>query len=335
MKNSLRTPVIHIGMPKTATTTLQSRLFSEHSEIFYLGRFDGRDYAKNYRKFDFCRDVSVQSLMNQICYGDVFSPDFKKCKILLQDILTPALRKNLLPVWSWESYSTDISAKRRVRARNLKMVFGDAKIIMTIRHPVALLESAYFQQLKRDNVGSNGRCGKSVYYRPIDDWLKENFNGEIMPHLQYAETIQMYIDQFGQDNVLVFLFEELLADQEKFLKKMCAIIGINAEETLSLVKKRVENSRWTKEQLTILNCIVSSYSKALLFKYSSKNIRKRTLKLDDNGVPLNPGEKAHAAISRPWQEKILQTTRDGDLWLQEKLNLPLTQYGYSNFQRMI
>ena len=35
------TPVIHIGMPKTATKTLQWRLFAEHSEIYYLGRFDG------------------------------------------------------------------------------------------------------------------------------------------------------------------------------------------------------------------------------------------------------------------------------------------------------
>ena len=36
-----RIPVIHIGMPKTATKTLQWRLFNGHSEVFYLGRFDG------------------------------------------------------------------------------------------------------------------------------------------------------------------------------------------------------------------------------------------------------------------------------------------------------
>ena len=50
-------------------------------------------------------------------------------KTLLDNDLKHAREKNLLPVWSWESYSTDILAQRRVRALNLKKVFGDCKKI--------------------------------------------------------------------------------------------------------------------------------------------------------------------------------------------------------------
>jgi len=46
-----RIPVIHIGMPKTATKTLQWGLFNGHSEIYYLGRFDGPQFRSDHKKF--------------------------------------------------------------------------------------------------------------------------------------------------------------------------------------------------------------------------------------------------------------------------------------------
>jgi len=48
-----RIPVIHIGMPKTATKTLQWRLFIAHSEIFCLGQFDGPKFGKDHKKYDY------------------------------------------------------------------------------------------------------------------------------------------------------------------------------------------------------------------------------------------------------------------------------------------
>ena len=33
--------LIHIGMPKTATTMLQHMVFAEHSEVCYLGKHSG------------------------------------------------------------------------------------------------------------------------------------------------------------------------------------------------------------------------------------------------------------------------------------------------------
>jgi len=44
MKSERALPYIHIGAPRTATTTLQQALFSKHSQISYIG--------KPYRKDD-------------------------------------------------------------------------------------------------------------------------------------------------------------------------------------------------------------------------------------------------------------------------------------------
>ena len=323
-----RVPVIHIGMPKTATKTLQWRLFACHSEIFYLGRFDGSFFEGKYRQFGACRDQNVKSLMQQIAYGDIYNPDFSQCKKILAEVLEPAHQQNLLPVWSWESYSTDILAKRRVRARNLKKVFGEARILMTIRHPVALLESAYFQQLRRDNVGAHGTVGQPPYYLPIDDWLSSEFNGEVIPHLQYADTIQAYVDQFGIDNISVFLFEDLFADKHTFFKSICDAMGVDHDEGIRLMDEKTDNERWTVRQIEALVKIKGSFFESLKFRFSDKQTRKQLLELGRDNIPLMEGPKAQAPISPEWQNKIYEMTEKGNRWIEEMFNLPLEKYGY-------
>jgi len=325
---SERIPVIHIGMPKTATTTLQRHLFAFHSEIYYLGRYEGPLFRKKHHKFDACRDATVQALMQEIAYGNVYDPDFARCKELLSQVLFPAKGKNLLPVWSWESYATDILARRRVRARNLKKVFGKAKIIMTLRNPVALLESAYFQQLKRDNIGAYAKFGKLPYYRSIDRWLDENFTGEIMPHLQYGETLRIYAEQFGVGNINVFLFEKLVENSSSFFENLCSTMGIDAEEGLRLVADCVDNQRWTIVQLERLKTIAHSKIKSFSFACNDKKKRKEMLGLDKEGIPFLRGEKARAPISAAWREKIYAVTEEGNRRLEQVFNLPLEKYGY-------
>ena len=325
-----RIPVIHIGMPKTATKTLQWRLFIGHSEIYFLGRFDGPGpkYQKYRKKYDYCRDVLVQSLMNEIAYGRVGNPNYEKCKKILAKILATASENNLLPVWSWESYTTDCLQNNKVRAHNLKMVFGKAKIIINIRNPIGLIESAYFQQLKKHNAGSIRNFRFLPYYQTINNWLRDNYDGQILNHLQYAETIQAYIEEFGKENVHVFLFEDLIDNQRNYFIRLCDAMGINSEEGIMLCSEKVENARWTTNQTSELIKITQSIKKSLSFSLSGRKKRRLLLNLNEHGRPINPGKKAHANISPEWQEKIFNQTRQGHLWLQENYKLPLDKYGY-------
>lgn len=323
-----RRPVIHIGMPKTATKTFQWRLFAHHSEIFYLGRFDGSYFGKAYRRYDKCRDGDVQTIMKEIAYDNVYNPDIARCRSLLDKVLRPAIEQDLLPVWSWESYSTDILAKRRVRAKNLKRVFGDAKIIMTLRNPVQLLESAYFQQLQRDNVGARAVRGRPPYLPTIDKWLKSGWNGEVLPHIQYADTLQAYVDQFGRDNVHVLLFEDLKADSIAFYRAVCRIMEIDDEEGVRLMAEKSDNERWTVNQVEALAKIRSSPVRILRFCLADKPARKTMIGLQRNNVPLVAGEKAKAPIAEEWRRRIYQQTEKGNRWIEEMFGLDLGAHGY-------
>jgi len=324
-----RTPVIHIGMPKTATKTLQWGLFNGHSEIYYLGRLQGPQFRSDHKKFDFCRDANVQSLMIQIAYGRVDNPNYEKCKKLLTKILIPASDNNLLPVWSWESYTTDGLQINKVRAHNLKMVFGKAKILITIRNPIRLIESTYFLQLKTNNERrSIRRFGFLPYYQTINNWLRDNYDGQILNHLQYAETIQAYTEEFGKENVHVFLFEDLIDNQRNYFIRICDAMGINSEEGIKLCNERVENRRWTENQINRLIKITKSIPKIIFYNFTNMQERRKLLGLDKFNMPIDSAKKAQATISSEWQEKIFNQTRQGHLWLQDNYKLPLEKYGY-------
>ena len=172
---------------------------------------------------------------------------------------------------------------------------------------------------------SRGQRGRSPYYQLIDDWLHDNFDGEILPHLQYAETIQAYINQFGIENVHVFLFEDLIADHDRFFRQICDVMGIGAEEGIRLVREKIDNSRWTTRQVEALEHVVGSGMKSLFFRLASRKTRRKLLGLDQNGKPVVAGGKALAPISPEWQKHIFETTQQGNLWLQESYGLPLRE----------
>jgi hypothetical protein len=321
-------PVIHIGMPKTATKTLQWRIFAKHSDIYYLGRFDGEPFRGKYKKFKACRDETVFRVMKQIAYRGYRRPNSIKCRELLNTYLAEHNKNDLIPVWSWESYSTDSRRNRQYRARNLKQVFEDAKIVITIRHPVKLLESAFLQQLKRDNIGGRYWPGRGVFYSSIDRWVKRDFLGDVSDHLDYAETIRMYTELFGRENVCVLVFEDLLQDKTGFYQNLCKFMGIDSQQAFNLVAGNVDNSRWTNIQLERLRAIDNSLKASFRFRFSKQQERKTQLDLDKRGAPLNPAPKARVKISQNISNELLEQTRQGNEWLDQVFKLDLARHGF-------
>lgn len=321
-------PVVHIGMPKTATKTLQWRLFAGHEAIFYLGRYDGAVFNGEYRQYRACRDELVFKVMDQVAYRRIDKPDMAYCRSAMDEYLKAPLAQGLVPVWSWESYCTDSSDNRRIRARNLKQLFGQARIVATVRHPVKLLKSAYMQQLKRDNIGGRYRKGRGGFFRAIDEWVQADASNDISDHLEYPETIRMYVDEFGVDNVCVLPFELLVADSRAFYERLCRFMGVDLERALELLGGNVDNSRWTEVQLKILERINASPVEKLKFRFASRGERKQILELDQKGKPLQEAPKASPAMSPEVMRNVVERTKAGNEWLDKAFSLGLHDYGY-------
>ncbi len=57
--------------------------------------------------------------------------------------------------------------------------------------------------------------------------------------------------------------------------------------------------------------------KSLYFRLASRKTRLELLGLQKDEEPVVPGEKARVPVSLEWQKQIFETTRQGNLWLQE------------------
>jgi len=320
--------VIHIGMPKTGTKTLQMCLLARHSQVDYLGTYTGKKVP-----FQQCRDAEIEKLMTELLWDNFENPDWDQCERIVQESIQPMKTLGLVPVWSWESLIENSHRVQKIRAENLKKILGNCRIVVTIRHPFKLIESLYLQLLKRDNVGSHAKVGTPIRYQSLDEWMTEMWEQEALPpkvHLEYAQSIQMFADVFGQENVGLFLFEDLVQKPELYYQSICEFMGVDASQAWEHVSGEKQNQRWTVNQIDRLKRISESYVKSRMFQYSSRNRRKKMIGIPGTHTKTREdlSGPAKASLSQDWQHKIEEKTAEGNRMLAKLWSLPLQEYGY-------
>ena len=123
---------IHIGCPKTATTTLQNNLFAQHPEIASIGKpYDSRE-----------GELATQ--MYSLITKDDVNFDFNRCQ---QAISREKKSKYVdgVRVTMLSEEKIFVSPSFEEAARRLKKLFPTAKIIVTIRNQLDLIVSWYCQ----------------------------------------------------------------------------------------------------------------------------------------------------------------------------------------------
>lgn len=118
--------IIHIGLPKCASTSLQQNLFSRHPDICYWGIP--------------WQEERLENLMACMSYYDAL--DFANV-----DAAMP-LQQEKPNVISYERFSSDFNADRLEVAKRLYQVFGESEILLVIRKQSDQMESLYKQYLR-------------------------------------------------------------------------------------------------------------------------------------------------------------------------------------------
>jgi len=323
-------PCLHIGLPKTATTWLQTFLFPDHDQIFYLGSYSGPRFPRR-SGLDHCRNEEIRQVIRPLVYEGIEDAGLASSRRAFAAHVRPAIERGLVPLYSLESLSIDAPVRRRLRAENLRAVFGKARIVVVLRRPVDLIESSYFQILRRENFrGLYGRLWpihSPLRYFGVDEWITEERDREIPPHLEYAEVLDLYADLFGRENLHVFLYEELSADPERYLRRLCDVIGIDADQGVRLALGRRVNERWTVPQIERLRRITASVSLSRLFARSNAILRLRILGMN-RGHPFTRAPRATVEIAPHWRRWIEDRTREGNRRLARDWHLPVVEHSY-------
>ena len=114
------------------------------------------------------------------------------------------------------SYLNDVSAPEAIRC-----VSPDAKIVISLREPVARAFSSYLHAITFGERRSFQDALRGDPWRPSDEWSHHVRLGF------YVDSIARYQGTFGPENIHVLFFEELAADPSSEMKRLFAWLDLD------------------------------------------------------------------------------------------------------------
>lgn len=309
---------LHVGLPRTGSKSLQWNLLADHPEAMYLGIHDGNPRHRHTAPWRFHRDARSQELFDQLIWTHTRAPDLERCRQLADELRREAGNSGRRLVYSLETLSTNFRAVRRARAEHLWRVFGrNVRVLIVLRSPIRLIESAYGLVLRRENTEAHDH---RLWYRTIDDWFEEAIEGEAQAYLDYAATIQIYEDLFGRDAVKVLLFEDLIQDPDTFEQGVCRHFGLSPlARQARPAPANVSPREW---QVFLLRAITRTRPAEALVARLRPRWRFALL------GPSSIGRVHRPSLSGENRRRIAEATAPGNRTLAATHRLDLEQHGY-------
>lgn len=300
---------LHIGAPKTASTTLQRRVFARHPQVHYLGE-EGDGWAS-------VTDAAVIEKM--IFADDLFFPA-RECMDLFAG--QRAITGNRTFVYS----NGDIMTSRRPTdcARRLHALLPDAEVIIVLRCQFTALASYWA------NHGAFLKPAPPHHFRrhvALDDWLEWGVRFPTdtpFANFLYGEIVDLYASLWGRERIHLLLFEDFLANPDAFVRRFATLLGIDGDQAVALAKGGHERRRNSARSLA-------------WHRFRSRFLWGCTLPC---GLPgrdalqrgwqrfLDAGPPARVEIPAAWRDRVGAIYAAGNARLAAERGLDLARHGY-------
>ncbi|HEX3431053.1 MAG TPA: sulfotransferase [Rhizomicrobium sp.] len=210
---------VHIGLAKTATTTLQGMLFSRHPEIGYLGKNRVPNERAREALIRFTRTPE-----SKFDFEDTRSVFYE----LIQQHERMESQKRIL-LLSEEDLTTFRFIDPGFCASRLRRMFPDARILLVIREPMEWLQSMYFFRLSlRFPETLDG----------FNAWLKNGLERRFVRtdigQIQIGTLLDYYVDCFSAEKITVLRYEDLVSDGRQFIISLSELLGVDPQIALAL-----------------------------------------------------------------------------------------------------
>ncbi len=201
----MKVDFIHIGYHKTATTWLQLCGFREHPDIVMLN--DSRTSLDSYFVNNF---VHVdENYFNADVFEKEFTGEIKRIQGDVSGLIVGICEENISGHY-WHGRDERMLIERVAR------VFGDTKIIITIRNQLDMLISLYANYVKF-NAGT-----RSLGALLLD---KSVFGEKVFEKLCYDRLVCRCLSLFGKSNVMVVCYEDFASKQNVVFNNMLTFAG--------------------------------------------------------------------------------------------------------------
>lgn len=270
--------ILHLGLPKTATTLLQQQVFSKLKEQI--------DYAGVKQPRNLEQDELYSIIWNLVCLDEVgYKKDISGVKALLDS----RMQKNTKPfVLSEECFSLDSGETNwQEKFKRLGEVFDnyDVDIMITVRNPISAVFSYYVELY---------HSVKNKYVNFID--FARNSNRARIYEYQYLNSI--IINSFNNPKIDYIPFELLKNDE--FIPNVIEILGIKdaGQFVVRNINKKKKIKKGVKSHPKNINTI-----KSFVFKIP---VIRRLLGLHFFKFILKPLFKKIAAIKVPFSQTTIK-----------------------------
>lgn len=307
--------VVHVGYPKTATTTFQKHVFPNHPDIDYLGKTipDMRFRSDELRN-------EIHRLINE---DEVRYEGTQRLKKLMEEHRRNSDRKVLL--LSHENFIHHWGNDKGLIARRIREAFGPCKILITLREQLDVIRSFYAMHGRYCTATFLMATQKERVRTPLslEQWFQFTFRAperNIYSILHYHDLVSYYVSHFGRENVGVFLYEQFVKDADTYVQQMCRFLKIDPTPALQQVKGKHENRRFTNAEVMYLR--IARFCGLKMFDWTQQDA-PRWLK-----YLRNLFGKHEVNIDGEWKTRLVEMYQDGNRKLAELYDLPLGQFGY-------
>tara|TARA_B100000886_G_C20414474_1_gene488633 strand:+ start:87 stop:1070 length:984 start_codon:yes stop_codon:yes gene_type:complete len=321
---------IHVGYPKTATTSLQNYLFDGHDEIGYLNK-----------------DLKSTSIIKQILYSRENAIERNKAQIYFE------LKK---VVDNYQNYETMVFSNESLLsmsmffrtepkpmvfiedvnsiARKLHKVFCESglfeevKIIIAIRRQEDLIKSIYAQVYNRyfKKFKQTSSFKNFISYSLLH---KENF---VLDALHFENVIFQYEQIFGCRNIGVFVFEDLKLNQRAFITNLSRFLNVDKEISIKLLKGRKINKKsgkhFYKTDTIKLTSNLHKFKKFLFGNLKTGFTNSKVYKFL-NKFEFKGQEITNVNLSKEEKIKFKEIYSKGNRILSQRRKLNLDKHNYS------
>ena len=296
--------LLHVGYHKTATTWLQRQVFCNGSGSFGVP-CQGLDQIDQ-----LIRPHPLE--WDEAATAEYFRPRVSEIEA-----------KGLVPVLSNEEFSGNPhsgSYQSLENARRLHRIFPEAKVLIVIRRQVDQILSSYKQYVSRGGVLSPSR----YFERPREYFRVPGFR---FGHFEFDRLIQVYVDLFGQDRVLVLPYEWMVQDRDAFLDRIYAFCGADPVADVNDGRERLSLSGSTIMLQRRLNrhFLRDDVNQSATFSFPSMPYYLRRL---DGVVSKCFGTRCDAILRKHVEDRCCGRYAQSNVRTVELTGLPLADLGY-------
>lgn len=302
--------ILHIGMHKTATTTLQHQVFPVCKDLNYLA---GNDEINRF--------VHEATTIDPIYYDS----EYNRSRVM------PYIKENMPNLISKEALSGPMYAgvgkagldHRLPVLMNIAKTIPKTKVLLVIRRQDTLARSFYRQYLKVGGVETI----KNFY----------GLNGEksaIMPlnrfrFLPYIEKL----NELFPEGVLILTFEEFTKNQSAFIGKLSQFLGVELPNLKLRSSNQTRLSPTGMEFSRVCNRFFRSRLNPAGLIPGVPKIKARKYIWANPNVLLHTHWPAYKKTDNQSQlykvgQEILKRFEDDNRLLDEKYDIELKKYGY-------